>query len=330
MILRPVVSIIVPVHNTAEYLRKCVESIRNQSLKEIEIILVDNLSTDGSSEICDEYAKVDSRIKVLHLSEAGLSIARNAGIGVSSAPYIGFIDSDDHISGFMYEEMLSALIAHDADLAYSNFCYEYDDGHLEFPFQNSGKMFLRLPREVACDVMWDKVSSSVCTKLFKRELFDSLTFPEGVFFEDHITTYRWVMMCKKIAWIDKTFYHYYQRQTSICHTLDPIKHYHYFLAEYSRLAFIKEESLFAGEELLKVNTMIVRNCFMHFREILLMTKPALFREPIKDMRRKITGLRFLSKKQVDSRCYKRIRKISYFWPIYYLFHFFFQKRAWRS
>ena len=80
------VSIIVPVHNTADYLHKCIESLRSQTLQQIEIILVDNLSVDGSSEICDEYAKIDKRIKVLHLSIAGLSIARNAGMRIASAP----------------------------------------------------------------------------------------------------------------------------------------------------------------------------------------------------------------------------------------------------
>ena len=91
------ISVIVPVHNTVNYLRKCIESIRNQSLENIEIILVDNLSTDGSSEVCDEYASMDTRVKVIHLSVANASVARNAGIDVASAPYIGFIDSDDYI-----------------------------------------------------------------------------------------------------------------------------------------------------------------------------------------------------------------------------------------
>lgn len=103
------ISVIVPVHNTVNYLRKCIESIRNQSLENIEIILVDNLSTDGSSEVCDEYASMDTRVKVIHLSVANASVARNAGIDVASAPYIGFIDSDDYIDANMYEELLAAI-----------------------------------------------------------------------------------------------------------------------------------------------------------------------------------------------------------------------------
>lgn len=325
----PQISIIVPVHNTAEYLRKCVDSIRNQTLDNIEIILVDNLSDDGSAAICDEYSQLDSRIKVLHLSRAGLSIARNAGLEVASAPYIGFVDSDDHVAPAMYQELFEELIGANAEIAYCNFCYEYEDGHIEWPFQSSKNVYLRSPKEVMCEIMWDTISSSVCTKLFKKELFASLRFPEGVFFEDHITTFKWVSMCDRVVWVDRNFYFYYQRQTSICHTLNPIKHYHYFLAEYSRLTFIKEQSLFSENELLDVNSMIVRNCLMHFKEVLLEVKPKFLREPINEMRSKIKSLTVLSRDEVDYVCYKRIRKISYFWPIYYFVHFSFKKRDWK-
>ena len=89
------VSVIVPVHNTVEYLPRCIDSIRNQSLKDIEIILVENQSNDGSAALCDEYMSFDSRVKVLHLPVANASIARNAGLDIASAPYVGFVDSDD-------------------------------------------------------------------------------------------------------------------------------------------------------------------------------------------------------------------------------------------
>lgn len=116
------VSVVIPVHNTAPYLHKCVESVRNQSLKEIEIILVENMSTDNSAEICDEYAKIDSRIKVLHLSVAGLCVARNAGIDVATAPYIGFVDSDDYIGVDMFKDLVEAMIENEADLTFCNYC----------------------------------------------------------------------------------------------------------------------------------------------------------------------------------------------------------------
>ena len=98
----PKVSVIVPVHNTAPWLDRCVESVRAQTLRDIEIILVENRSTDASPELCDAYPAADARIRVLHLAEAGLSRARNAGLAVATAPYVGFVDSDDYIEPDMF------------------------------------------------------------------------------------------------------------------------------------------------------------------------------------------------------------------------------------
>ena len=138
----PKVSIIVPVYNVEKYIERCLDSLVNQTLKDIEIILVDNLSTDDSPAMCDAYAKLDSRIKVLHLPVADLSTARNAGIKEATSEYIGFIDSDDHISSTMYEEMVGALVRNQADMTYCNFCYEYPDMHTDSPYPNSGEVYL--------------------------------------------------------------------------------------------------------------------------------------------------------------------------------------------
>ena len=227
------VSIIVPVHNTADYLHKCIESLRSQTLQQIEIILVDNLSVDGSSEICDEYAKIDKRIKVLHLSIAGLSIARNAGMRIASAPYIGFVDSDDYVEPAMFEKMLDAMVQSDAEIAYCNFLLEYEFKPNESPYRNSGDIVIRDPKNVLQDMMMEKVSCSACTKLYKSDFLTSLQFPEGKNYEDRLVMYEWVALCKKVVWVDSPFYHYVERQTSICHTMSPMNLYHYFLAEYA-------------------------------------------------------------------------------------------------
>ena len=189
------VSIIVPVHNTADYLHKCIESLRSQTLQQIEIILVDNLSVDGSSEICDEYAKIDKRIKVLHLSIAGLSIARNAGMRIASAPYIGFVDSDDYVEPAMFEKMLDAMVQSDAEIAYCNFLLEYEFKPNESPYRNSGDIVIRDPKNVLQDMMMEKVSCSACTKLYKSGFLTSLQFPEGKNYEDRLVMYEWVALC---------------------------------------------------------------------------------------------------------------------------------------
>lgn len=324
-----IVSVIIPVHNTASYLHKCVESVRSQSLKDIEIILVDNLSTDDSSAMCDAYAKLDSRIKVLHLSVADLSTARNAGIKKATSQYVGFIDSDDHISSTMYEEMFEALVRNHADMAYCNFCYEYPDSHIESPYPNSGEIFLRSQREVLKEMMQDKMSCSACTKLFKKELFESFSFPEGVLYEDRAAMHQCVLLCQRIVWVDKSFYFYVERQGSICHTVEPLNLYHHFLSEFTRLQFIKEQTLFEGKELYIELTRILNICFVLFKDILSMTKVIYFREPIEDMRKKLNTLLYLSKEEIEPRCYKRLRKIAYSWELYYFFNFYFKKKNWR-
>lgn len=324
----PLISIIIPVHNTVDYLRKCIDSVRNQSLQEIEIILVDNLSTDGSSEICDEYALIDSRIKVLHLSVAGLSIARNAGVEIAASSYIGFIDSDDYIAPSMYQEMLNALVQNQADLVYCNFALESEHG-VESPYPNTGNLYLRSQWEVLQDMMWERISCSACNKLFKKEMFDLLKFPEGRLYEDRLVMHDWLVPLQKIVWIDKAFYYYVSRETSICHTIIPLNRYHYFLAEYSRLAFIKKYPLFEKGELVEVTSRIIGTCYSIFCEIMQMTKPKYFKEPIEDMKAKLKDLNSFSKEEIDAKCYKRIQKITHFWLIYSFFRFYFRKREWR-
>ena len=315
------VSVIIPVHNTAPYLKRCVESVRNQLLKDIEIILVDNKSEDASPAMCDEYARMDSRIKVLHLSEAGLSIARNAGIKVATAPYVGFVDSDDYIDERMYQDLLYGMETYHADVSYCNFCYEHEDGRIEHIYPNSGNMVGRISKEVVEDIISEKISSSSCTKLFKKDLFDFLLFPEGVFWEDHAMIYQLIAQCNKVVWIDRDYYFYLQREGSICHTVDKVKQYHFFLAEYPRLAFIKKNDLFVGEERARVVRQIVQTCFCRFTDFMKDAKLIKDKEEIKDMRTKMKLWLDFSSDEIDRWVYRRVRKITYMWLIYYWKHY---------
>jgi len=313
------ISVIIPVHNTARYLERCVESVRNQTLKDIEIILVDNLSVDESPQICDNYSVIDERIKVLHLSVAGLSVARNAGIEVASAPYIGFVDSDDYIEPVMYEEMLHAMLNNTARMVYCNYCREYEDGRIEFVYPDEGKTYVRTSKDVQRDMIYEIVSSSACTKLFEKYLFDSCQFPVGAFFEDHATIYRWIGHYNKIVWIDKSYYHYLQHGDSICHTIDAMKRYHFFLAEYPRLEFIKTQTLFMNDELYDAMNLVVDNALRHFNYFL-EGGGRQYPEFAKEMKAKIKKWLTLPKEELTPRNYKRIRKIIYFWWLYCRVH----------
>lgn len=319
--IEPQLSVIIPVHNTAPYLKRCVDSVVNQTMKNIEIILVENLSIDSSGSICDEYALQDQRIKVMHLDKAGLSIARNAGISVASAPYVGFIDSDDWILPNMYEDLWKTITTNGSEIAYCNLCYEHVDGKIEHIYPNSGKIYERRPKDVIFDIFCENVSSSCCTKLFKKELFLDLRFPEGLFFEDHCTFYKWVEMCTKVSWIDKTYYYYYQREGSICHSTDLNRKFDYFMAEYGRLNFVCESSLFDKIEQDKLIKVIIKHALAIFKMFMIEPTHYKYKSKILLMRRALKKCLNFSKKQIGQKNYKRLIKITYFWPLYYLIRY---------
>ena len=240
----PKVSVIVPVHNTALWLDRCVESVRAQTLRDIEIILVENRSTDASPELCDAYPAADARIRVLHLAEAGLSRARNAGLAVATAPYVGFVDSDDYIEPDMFRRLYDAAVESGAQIAYGDLIYE-EEGTPQ-PAEPAGPVTVRTPDEVLCDLLLERISASACTKLFDRTLFEGLQFPLDVWFEDHRVVHEWVARCRRIAHVEKVCYHYVQRDGSICHSFSAPKHYHFFLANFERFEFVRRQRLFEG------------------------------------------------------------------------------------
>lgn len=316
------VSVIIPVHNTAQYLRRCVESVRNQLLENVEIILVDNKSEDSSPYICDEYSKIDSRVKVLHLSKAGLSVARNAGISEASAPYVGFIDSDDYVDERMFRDLFTCIEKYGADVAYCNFCYEYPDGRIEHKYLNSGNIIEQTSKEVVEGIISEKISSSSCTKLFKKDLFRTFSFPEGMYWEDHAIIYRLIAQCNKVVWIDQDYYFYLQRDGSICHTIDKLKQYHFFLAEYPRLDFVKKNNLFTDEERPKVISNIVQTCFYRFTDFMKDAKYMRDKCQINDMRIKMKAWLSLSPDEIDWWVRKRVKKITHSWLICYLRYYY--------
>ena len=317
----PLISVIIPIYKVEKYLDSCICSIVNQDYQNLDIILVDDGSPDMCPKLCDQWKTRDSRIRVIHKKNGGLSSARNAGIIIAKGKYLSFVDSDDYIEPTMYENMLSVMVQNKVYMVYCNFCFEYEDGRIEQMYPNTANVYVRTSQDVQRDIIFERVSSSACTKLFDKIFFDSYRFPVGMFFEDHATIYRWISICDKIVWIDAAYYHYIQRGDSICHTINPIKRYHYFLAEYSRLEFAKERRLFEGRDWFDAVNVIVENCFNHFQGFMTDPNHQSYPVEIKDMRNKLSRWRFLSRKELSSKYYKRLRKITYFWPIYYWTHF---------
>ena len=217
------------------------------------------------------------------------------------------------------------MTENDADLTFCNYCYEYEDGHIELLAPNSGNNILCVKEELLRDLMWERKSCAVWIRLFKRELFTSLRFPEGFVYEDRRNMPRWIMMCDRIVWVDKTYYYYVERANSICHTISPENRYHYILSCFIWLDFIHEQALFSGRELVDVQTVILRNALMQFKQALQRVRPKNFKNEIDEIRKGFKHLLTFPKNEFDVRVYKRIRNIAYYWPIYYCVHFAFKE-----
>lgn len=312
------VSIIIPVHNTAPYLKKCVDSVRNQTLDDIEIILAENLSTDGSYGLCDELASEDDRIKVLHLDVAGQSHARNAALEYTTGRYIGYVDSDDHIDRTMYGTLYSAAVKYDADLVYCNFYKLFPDGHTS-GMADTGKTVVRTPAEVVRDIFTETVSSSPCTKLFSRKTVERHPFQEGRFFEDHAVVYRMAGDSSRIVWTDKSFYAYYQRADSTCHTLTPEKEYHFFLAESGRFNYLDRFDDIPQDTRDAIFRLQVDNCVGRFRHFLALGGAASLKEETCEMRKIFCSV-YGQRGKMSEKARKTIFKIKYFWPLYRMKH----------
>lgn len=212
------VSIIVPVYNTEKYLSTCIDSIINQTYKNLEIIIVDDGSTDSSPKICDEYACRDSRIKVIHKKNGGLSSARNAGLDVITGNYISFIDSDDYIAQTFIENLLNALHNDNSDFAMCNFIQinENNEVLFEFPQINSD--------EIGCHTISDfwrtfekhaTVSIVSWNKLYRRRLFDDIRYLEGHIHEDLYIMPDITEGSSTVSFVIEPMYYYVKHSDSI-------------------------------------------------------------------------------------------------------------------
>lgn len=208
------ISIIIPVYKVEEYLEKCIESVLKQTYTNLQIILVDDGSPDNCGKICDEYAKKDSRIEVIHKVNGGLSDARNVGIAKAKGKYIGFVDSDDYIKEDMYEILINLIKEYDADVSICNL-YDVIDGKEYIRNNENGiQEYSRL--EILKEVLLDEnIQSYAWNKLYKKELFDEIKYPIGKKYEDIGTTFYVFEKCNKIVVTSKPEYYYLKRSDSL-------------------------------------------------------------------------------------------------------------------
>lgn len=208
------ISIIVPVYNVEQYLDACLMSILKQTYNNIEIILVDDGSTDRSGKKCDEYAEKDSRIKVIHKENGGLSDARNKGISVSNGSYIMFLDSDDIVSSNIVDYLYRVHEETLADIVICDSVHCYPDKKIIFEEENQRTIFK--PEEAIAEMLYQRsFLVSAWGKLFRRDVFDDILFPYGMLFEDSAVMYKIFDHANKIAYGNARLYGYMHREGSI-------------------------------------------------------------------------------------------------------------------
>ncbi|HIT66103.1 MAG TPA: glycosyltransferase family 2 protein [Candidatus Merdisoma merdipullorum] len=218
--MRELISVIIPVYRVEEYLSRCVDSVLAQTYENMEVILVDDGSPDGCPAICDAYAALDSRVRVLHQKNTGLSGARNAGIDASHGKWLAFVDSDDYLAPRFLERLYEVCVDTGSDLGVCR--WEYVKGE-PIPERGSGGVRVYTGREMLANLYTPDGAYFVVAwnKLYRRELFQEIRYPQGRIHEDEATTYRIYDRTERATYVDSSLYGYFVTPSSITRGFNP-------------------------------------------------------------------------------------------------------------
>lgn len=255
------ISVIVPIHNTSKYLTKCINSITNQTYKNLEIILIDDGSTDNSLEICKILEKTDDRITVIHQENIGLSETRNKGMDLATGEYICFIDSDDYIDNNMFETLLKEIEKTNADVCEGSFYIHMKNGRLiDASVEQKGIKYVENKRDLINAYSNATILIPAWDKLYRLSSIKNIKFDKNCFKEDSDYIYKLCMAEKTFALVDKPFYHYVKRKsTSI--TGNKISKKLFTLQDWGKEKY--QEVLSEGEEYRDAAEKILYNSLVH-------------------------------------------------------------------
>ena len=223
MITEPLISVIVPVYNVERYLDQCLESIVGQSYRNLEILVVDDGSTDGSGEMCDRWAERDKRIRVIHQPNGGLSAARNTALDVMQGEMVTMVDSDDVLHPSAIKVMKEALGKSQASIVVGNYTPFDENGEPAWPQQSDQPSPIRIPQHHALFRIFYQqgLTHSAWGRLYEASLFEGIRYPVGQNYEDLAIIYPLMLKCGRVAKINYTLYGYRQRQSSILGAFSP-------------------------------------------------------------------------------------------------------------
>lgn len=255
------ISVIIPAFNVEKYIENCLESIITQKHKDLEIIVVNDGSTDNTPQIIKKFSKEDSRIVVIDKPNGGLSSARNAGLDVATGDYIGFVDGDDYIHEEMYQKLYHLCEENECDIAVCGYVRKYSNREA---FSNSKKVLQYSSQEALAELIssiglhdyaWDK--------LYKKELFENIRYPIGKMYEDVFTTYKLFYKAKKVVSLDEPLYYYIQRDGSILRKGFSEKQFHQLEALEEIKRFLSEKHITHYNDVLEARILNVK-CRMLF------------------------------------------------------------------
>ena len=277
------VSVIVPIFKVEQFLTRCIESILSQTYQNTEIILVDDGSPDQCPEICDTYARMDSRIQVIHKENGGLSDARNAGIEKAKGDYLCFVDSDDYIEPTMLEQMVAEAKKNGVKLVIANFKAVDENGYQVFESEQSPIHNGVFTAEELLPKLYQKLGwyyIVAWNKLYHRSLFDKIRFPVGKIHEDEYIVAQMMWKARKIVCIDSEEYIYiYQRKGSIMNSRQVQSQCDWLGALYQRFEFCKKE--------VALSTFTAETRAVYFRELNnLFLKPEFAGKSMPEQRKK--------------------------------------------
>ncbi|KIL49366.1 glycosyltransferase family 2 protein [Jeotgalibacillus soli] len=235
----PKISIIVPVYNVEHYLPRCIDSLLHQSIQDIEVILVNDGSTDTCKEICDIFAQKDSRIVVIHKKNGGLSDARNTGLTIAKGEYVGFVDSDDWVDLSMYEVLYNLCIQLNSDIST---CLIKNVGKNKKQKNRASNKIEIYDSQKAIHSLYKGTLSgfSACNKIYKKKLFKNIEFPKGRVYEDAAVMYRLFNLANKIVFINAPLYMYEHRENSITRSNFSEKRFDIVPNYYETYSFMKK------------------------------------------------------------------------------------------
>lgn len=214
------ISVIIPVYNVEDYLTECVDSILNQTYKNYEILLIDDGSTDKSSQICDDYSETNNKINVIHTDNRGLSAARNLGTEKAQGEYIFYLDSDDYVKNNVLERMLKIVEQDEVDIVCGNFMYTYPDRTVIAIKEEKEYEILDTYSAMEQLVKGEKIQNFAWGKLIKKEIAQNHKFPVGKLFEDMYWTHYIIDQAEKVAIDYQSFVYYRQRDNSISYSFN--------------------------------------------------------------------------------------------------------------